>query len=152
MTRLGCYLTSMNGDVRKPEIAAAQGYFAAMTRAAEVAGQRTTSPVAVEVDPIIAMCTSLMAMRQAQLAGEARVDPADRGHRRDVRRGRRHQGGLVRVDGKLDTVLARQDQAALAPAEVPGLTRAAAPPSCVTHQYDHRGHVPAGQARLDAYG
>ncbi len=74
MTRIGCYLTAMNGDVRKPEIAAAQGYFAAMTRVAEVAGQRPTSPVAVEVDPIIALHTSLLAMRRAQLAGEARVD------------------------------------------------------------------------------
>ncbi len=30
------------------------------------------------------------------------------------------KGGLVRVDGKLDTVLAKQEQAARAPAEVPG--------------------------------
>jgi hypothetical protein len=37
MDRFGCYLLAMNGDPRKPEIAAAQQYFAMMTRAAEKA-------------------------------------------------------------------------------------------------------------------
>ena len=73
MTRFGCYLAAMNGDVRKPEVALAQGYFAAMTRVAELAGQQAQPP-AVEVDHIIATCLSIMATRRAQLAGEARVD------------------------------------------------------------------------------
>ena len=45
LTRLGCYLTAMNGDVRKPEIAAAQGDLFVMTRVAEGAAATTAADV-----------------------------------------------------------------------------------------------------------
>ncbi|WP_054372453.1 phage antirepressor KilAC domain-containing protein [Rhodococcus rhodochrous] len=44
LSRFACYLIAMNGDPRKPEVAAAQAYFAIRTREAETRAPALTGP------------------------------------------------------------------------------------------------------------
>lgn len=68
LTRFGAYMTVMNGDPRKPEVAAAQAYFAVKTREAE-----TRLPDLTSLEGISAILDAGKAALNRAVAAEQRV-------------------------------------------------------------------------------
>lgn len=81
VTRFAAYLIAMNGDPRKPEVAAAQGYFAVKTREAEttapMSGKELLARAVLEANATINELTRELADAQPKIAAYDRFMDAD---------------------------------------------------------------------------
>lgn len=81
LTRYAAYLTSMNGDPRKPETAAAQAYFAIKTREAEVSAPPTPALPQTYADALRELAATVEAYEAEQRRANEQTALASRATR-----------------------------------------------------------------------